>query len=76
MPKPTPPPEGLDEAGAETLLRQRIREAGGHPAEWARPHGISSATLSNILSGRRRIGPRIAAALGLRIVRWFVSNRR
>jgi len=65
----------MDDAGAEALLRKRVREAGGELA-WGRPRGIAGPTISNIFGGHRRIGQRVAAALGLTLVRRFISGRR
>lgn len=70
-----PDPPELDGADAEALLRKRVREAGSERA-WGRPRGISGATISNILAGRRKIGPRVALALGLKLVRRYISARR
>jgi hypothetical protein len=69
-------PDGIDDAAAEKLLRQKVREAGGEQA-WAIPRGLTGAAVSNVLSGRRQIGPRMARALGLRlvVVRRFVGGR-
>jgi hypothetical protein len=67
-------PDSLDEPGAVALLRHRVIEAGSVEA-WARVHGFSATGVYHVLAGRRAVGRRIAAALGLRITRRFVSGR-
>ena len=47
------------------LLEKRIAAVGG-PAAWARNHGISQQYVCDVRAGRKRPGPKILAALGLK----------
>ena len=48
-------------------LRRACRQAGGQN-HWARRHGLSQAYVSDVLTGKKPPGPRLLAALGLRLV--------
>jgi hypothetical protein len=54
----------LDEAAVIALLRRAIEEAGTQQ-DWAEQHNVSAQYVSDVLRGRRDVGPAIAAALGL-----------
>ncbi len=57
----------MTEDEARELLRRTTKTAGGQKA-WAQQVGISPAFVSDVLRGRRDLGERIPAALGLRRV--------
>lgn len=56
---------------ALALLRARCYPRGGATA-LAERAGVSRCSISLMLNGRRRIGPRLAACLGLKPVQGFV----
>jgi hypothetical protein len=60
-------PTLLDTEDALELLRGEIARAGSQSA-WAREKRIHRTALSAILNGRKRLQPKILAALGLRKV--------
>lgn len=47
-----------------TLLRASVAEAGGQK-KWATAHGLSVATVCEVLRGTRQPGPRVLGPLGL-----------
>lgn len=49
------------------MLRTEVEQAGSQDA-WAKRHGLSQVTVSHTIIGYRRIGPKIAAALGLELI--------
>lgn len=55
----------MTEDEARELLRNKVGEAWGAQAEFARNAGIPKTTLGLVLSGKKRMTPEIAAALGL-----------
>lgn len=65
----------ITEDEAMALLRDRCRSRGG-AATLAERAGVSRCSISLMLSGRRRIGPRLAACLDLRPVRGFIAAKR
>ena len=56
--------EELDEAAVIALLRLAIKKARTQQ-NWAKRHNVSAQYVSDVLRGRRDVGPAIAAALGL-----------
>ena len=52
------------------ILRHRVEEA-GTAANFARQHGLSEGLISQVLSGRHKIGPKIARACGYRKITVF-----
>jgi hypothetical protein len=61
---------------ARALLRKACEEAGSLRA-WAREHQLSAAFVSDVLLGRRNVGPAICAALGLtRIVTTKIAFKK
>lgn len=66
----------MTEDDARDFLRGRCGEAGGQRA-WALAHCISPAYVSDVLSGRRTIGPGMANALGLeRIISYLHAHHQ
>jgi hypothetical protein len=54
----------MDDQRILKLLRAACEKAGSQRA-WAKAHGIAPAYPNLVLTGRRRAGPQILAALGL-----------
>jgi len=54
----------MTEDQTRRLLREECQSAGSMRA-WARKYNLSPAYVSDVLSGRRDIGPSICEALGL-----------
>jgi hypothetical protein len=52
------------------LLRQRVKEEGG-PYRFAANHDMSQGYVCVVLDGRDKPGPKMALALGMRIVRTY-----
>ena len=48
-------------------LRTLCRDAGGQAA-WSKKAGVSPAYISEVLNGRKPLGPKILAAVGYRAV--------
>ena len=53
----------LDEAAVIALLRRAVKQT--TQQDWAEQHNVSAQYVSDVLRGRRDVGPAIAAALGL-----------
>ena len=48
------------------MLRKAVDKAGSQ-RDWARANNVSDSYLSDVLTGRRKAGPRILRALRLRV---------
>jgi hypothetical protein len=54
----------MENIQAIDMLRCAVNSA-GTATKWAEDHGFSTAYVSDILHGRRAVGPRMLTALGL-----------
>jgi DNA-binding transcriptional regulator YdaS (Cro superfamily) len=58
----------MTETQARTLLRQKVKHMGSQAA-LARACGVSPMYLSDVLKGRRPVGPKLLKAIGYEVVR-------
>jgi len=59
----------MDAAEVRALLRAQIAASRLTQAGWAAQYGVQPSALSETLSGARKPGPRLLAALGLKRAR-------
>lgn len=68
------PDATLDKMDVCRMLMDACRKAGSQ-AKWARAHGLSPQTLSDVLNAKSQPSDALLAALGLRRVVRFVENK-
>lgn len=59
----------MSESEAVHRIRRTVQESGESLRSWAKRWGVSAAHLSDVLNGKRHIGPKLAAACGWRVHR-------